>query len=349
MSWWFAIVQSANGANVDEFLGAQLADYECHWSIGTFGALAEFARDSEEAVTISRTGGDLSAITGRGGIRISPLREMRLVASEGVTRKNWSHRVALCLREARSAMARYTALTELGRDAEALRECDRESILFDLGLGALQVNACIRESNPTVVADLRKFTGRNVFEPGNPVMSIIVPASPHRVFLSRLGRIEVFQPIPPPDGRSPEGPHTHVLPKLLEHRRTHAATERVPDGLIPCAHLYPAHPKKDALGREIPFNSERHESFQKILSRFGDKHSVELKRRVVAAVDLGIEPTAFAVPDNRFARANVRVTLRQLQASREMSPTLETWLHSCDGPHSNLAEIDDAETEDADA
>ena len=84
-------------------------------------------------------------------------------------------------------------------------------------------------------------------------MRIILAASPHRVFVSRIGRAEVYQPIPSANGKSPDGPHTHVLPKLLQHRRTHAATEPVPDGFVPCAHLYPRHPLKDAFGREKTF------------------------------------------------------------------------------------------------
>ena len=115
-----------------------------------------------------------------------------------------------------------------GADDEALRERDRDAVLFDLGLGALQVDCCVRVADPEVAAQLRAHCGQPVF--AAPAMGIILAANPHRVFLSRLGRIEVFQPIPPPDGKSPDGPHTHVLPGLLRHRRTHAATEPIPDG-----------------------------------------------------------------------------------------------------------------------
>ena len=112
-------------------------------------------------------------------------------------------------------MNRRTVLTALGADADALREQDRDAMLFDLGLGALQADLCIRVSDPDVAAALRAHAGRALFEPGNPAMGMILAASPHRVFVSRIGRIEVFQPIPAADGKSPEGPHTHVLPKLL--------------------------------------------------------------------------------------------------------------------------------------
>ena len=64
-------------------------------------------------------------------------------------------------------------------------------------------------------------------------MGMILAANPHRVFISRLGRIEVYQPIPPPSGKSPEGPHTHVLPKLLKSGRTHPATDRFPRAGFP--------------------------------------------------------------------------------------------------------------------
>jgi hypothetical protein len=171
-------------------------------------------------------------------------------------------------------------------------------------------------------------------------MSIVVPASPHRVFVSRMGRIEVFQPIPSSDGRSPDGPHTHVLPKLLQHKRTHAATEQIPAGFVPCAHLYPAHPIKDAFGRTVPFDKKRHANFQEMLHRFGDSSAVELKYRVLAAIEQGADPSVLTVPNGRFARANVRIALRQLQASCKLSPALEAWLQAYDHPHANPAETE---------
>ena len=118
-------------------------------------------------------------------------------------------------------------------------------------------------------------------------MSVILATSPHRVFISRLGRIEVCQPIPPHDGRSPQGPHTHVLVDLLKHRRTHAATEPIPDGFVPCAHVYPPHPAKDALGEPRPFDAARHDAFQEMLRTFGDPDQIALKQRVMAAVAAG--------------------------------------------------------------
>jgi hypothetical protein len=266
---------------------------------------------------------------------------MQLVASETATRTSWNHRVALCLPEAGCAMHRRSVLVELGPDTEALRAQDRGAILFDLGLDALQVDACIRVADAGVAAALRALVGRPVFEHGNPAMDIIVPASPHRVFLSRLGRIEVFAPIPPPHGKSPEGPHTHVLPKLLQHRRTHAATEPIPAGLVPCAHLYPAHPVKDGLGRELPFNARRHDSFQRLMRMFGDPGAVDLKQRVMAAIAQGGHPSDLSPPNDRFARASIRVALRQVQAAHRPTPALAAWLEAHDRAHAGV-ELDES-------
>ena len=128
-------------------------------------------------------------------------------------------------------MSRRVALTEVGPDTEALREQDRGAVLFDLGIDALQVDCCIRVSDPKLAAELRAHVGRSLFEAGNPAMGLILVHSPDRVFITRVGRAEVYQAIPQPGDKAPEGPHTHVLPRLLAHRRTHAATEPIPRGL----------------------------------------------------------------------------------------------------------------------
>jgi hypothetical protein len=40
-----------DAANNFEFLAAQMADPGTSWSLGTFGAIAEFARDADEPLT----------------------------------------------------------------------------------------------------------------------------------------------------------------------------------------------------------------------------------------------------------------------------------------------------------
>ena len=188
-------------------------------------------------------------------------------------------------------------------------------VLFDLGLGVLQVDCCIRTADAELIDGLRAHAGRSLFEPGNPAMGLILRHSPHRVFMTRAGRAEVYQAIPAPGGTAPEGPHTHVLPKLLAHGRTHAATEPIPHGWVSCAHLYPAHPLRDGYGRARPFDAGRYAAFQRLLSRHGDVEHLRLKRNVVKALNAGAGPEAIAMPSDRFAQASIRVALRQLKAS----------------------------------
>jgi hypothetical protein len=321
--------------NVDvmSVLATHLADPETGWSLGTFGAIAEFVRSPHEPVVMESAGVGVSAVTDRGGIRIRRVAGLRLVASEGAAGENWNQRVALCLRNDQCAANGRGVLTELGRDAEAIRERDRDAILFDLGLETLQVDACVRVSDPDVVERLRACCGRRAFDPSSPAMATILAASPHRVFMSRVGRVEVFQPIPPANGRSPEGPHTHVLPKLLRHRRTHSATEPIPSGWVPCAHFYPAHPTKDAFGAVRSYESRCHNAFQELMRRFGDGELVDLKKRVIAAVSAGNDPSTFAVPADRFARTTIRIGLRQLVAQQGASPAVTAWQAFHDRAH----------------
>jgi hypothetical protein len=322
-----------------DFLAAHLSDADTAWSIGTFGAIAEFMRDADEEVALERVDGAVAAVTARGGLRIVAHEVMRPVASESLTTRSWSHRVSLCLPEDICAMDGRTVLTEIGPDADALRTEDRAAVMFDLGLGTLQLNACIRTSDAAAIASLRMWAGRSLFESGSGAMAVILAANPHRVFINHLGRVEVFQPIPPPNGKSPEGPHTHLLPRLLRRKRTHAATEFVPQGFVPCAHFYPPHPAQDGMGRRGTFCQKRHASFQHLLATFGDPKFLDIKRRVREGVSAAYMPFALTPLDDRFSRAALRITLRQIKASGAPAQAIESWLAACDS-------IDPAESDE---
>jgi hypothetical protein len=313
-----------------DLLIARLADTETGWSLGTFGAIAEFTRDADEPATTIRAGDGVAAVTARGGIRIKARADLRAIASESLTPSAWNQRVALCLPQSACAMSGRKTLAEVGSDSNALRPEDRSAALFDLGLGALQIDACVRSADPEVIAGLRNCVGTSVFSPGNGAMRVILASNPHRVFVSRIGRIEVYQPIPSPDGKSPEGPHTHVLPKLLSGGRTHAATEPIPAGWIPCAHFYPPNPLRDVNGDSRPFRRECHDAFQALLSRYGIPRLFDIKVRVAEAVRAGEQPSKLHLSNDRHSRATLRVTLRQLKATERMSAALAAWLSAHD-------------------
>lgn len=123
-------------------------------------------------------------------------------------------------------------------------------------------------------------------------MSLILPAHPHRIALTRIGRLEVYQMIGGPDtgGASPIGPHTHVLPALLRTGRTHSANTPIPTGLIPVAGYHPESPVMDSLGHDRSFDLPAHERFQAMLAGWGDADANALKQRVLTDVMRGTAP-----------------------------------------------------------
>lgn len=246
-----------------------LNDPESSWSCGRFGAIAEFHRDDGEPATLAEAPA-LSAITARGALRIDAAPDLRPIAYETISKciDSWGHGVALCLPRDKARMSGRTVVTDLGPDREALRPEDREAIVFDLGLGGSTAEICVRSADPEAIALLRESCGKALFEA--PGLLMRLPAlSPHRVFVSRLGRIEVYQPIPPPTGRSPDGPHTHVLPRLLERGRSHAATVPIPPGWVCGMTLYPPHPLRMSSGQPIAFDGAKHAAFQALMDRYG--------------------------------------------------------------------------------
>jgi hypothetical protein len=301
-----------------------IADPQTSWAIGTFGAIAEFHRGAGEVVALSADG----AITPRGGINLRLSAAVRAVAWECPSSGgSWTHGIALCLPKDEGAMNARTVVTELGPDAGALREDERRAVLFDLGIGAPHCDTCVRTTDSAVLRVLRAAAGYRLLETG--LFDELSAMSPTRVFLSRLGRVEVYTPIPKPEGRTPDGPHTHVLRDLLRHRRTHSANVPLPKCLVPCAEMYPASPIHDAQGRRQQFDIAKHETFQRLLAEHGDSFCIKAKRETVAAIRAGRPP--FDEPSySRAQRLARRVALRQLTQIDGPSPLLAAWQKAFD-------------------
>jgi hypothetical protein len=293
---------------VEALLRAHLADPACAWSLGSYGAVATFSRDADEPARPVAEG-RIGWITGRGAIALTAVPDLRPFAYETGFSDGWSQAVALCLPDAACAMGRRAVLTELGPDVAAVRPQDRTAILFDLGLGLDAVDACVRVADPAAVDRLRAGIGQAIFAAGSAAGRTIATLGPHRVFIARFGRIEVYTPVPPAGGATPPGPHSHVLPRLLRLRRTHAATAPIPAGLVPCASLHPGHPCRDAAGRPAPFDAGRHAAFGRLLETWGDPDLAALRRAVLAGHEL--DPRAV---DGRAARSALRAARAQRRA-----------------------------------
>ncbi len=312
-------------------LRRRIVDPETSFSIGCHGAIAEFHRDADEPLTIDRPA-RLTIATRRGGLRIALTPGVRPLAYESPSARHgrWQHGVVFCLAAGKAEGSQRAVLTELGPDRAALRAADRDQVLFDLGVGAGNVDFCVRTKDPALLALFRRWAGRPVVEPPGPVIPAILDANPHRVAVSRLGRIEVYQAIA--RTTTPEGPHTHLLPDLLAGGRTHAAGVPVPRGTLPCLSLYPPSPLLDGLGREKPFEAETLADFEALLDRWGAPVYRAEKARAVAAVRAGLAPGAYDPPRSRLGRTALRVALRQMRQRDPDDPLVPAWCHAFDAP-----------------
>lgn len=328
-----------------------LIDWQTGWSMGTFGAIAEFHQDRDEPAVIDDSYA-LKRATRRGGISLDHkmLDSVVPVAYETISPRphRWSHAISLCLPEAEARREARSVLTELGPDDDAVRGIDRTGILFDMGLSLPQCDFCIRTSDPKLLGVLRAHLGRSLFEHDNPAMGAILSTHPHRVALTNLGRVEVYQKIGGPDtgGVSPPGPHTHVLPKLLRSGRTHSANTPIPENLLPVGALHPGNPVVGPLGEERTFDGTLHERFQRLFEHYGQRETVQLKESVLSALNSGRGPDGFEMPGDRFGRASMRLALRQQariaehERNDELATRVKSWRAAFD-PVDDAADSDD--------
>lgn len=312
--------------DLKQVLSDHLLDWQAGWNIGSFGAIAEFHQDAGEVAEVEAP---LERATARGAIRISRTDGVTPIAWEALSKnpRHWQQGVALCLPETDATRATRTVLTELGSDHEAIRPIDRHGILFDMGLGQRNLDFCVRTADPELIATLRAQEGKPLTASGNPAMGAILNAHPHRVALSALGRCEVYQMIggPATGGKSPEGPHTHVLPQLMKAGRTHSANTPIPDGLMPAMSLHPGSPVMTPLGQDREFSSELFDAFQELLAVWGPSEYRETKLRVWDALEAGVEPEAEELAACRVTRTARRNALRQLARMRGASSLLAAW------------------------
>ena len=206
-----------------EIARRHLAQAANGWSVGTWGAIGEFQYDAGEPGLVLDLAA-LSVASPRGALHIGDLSDVELFAlvdDSGCTRE-----IAFC---SPRPGAQRTTIQEL------------DDITFDLGIGAPHIDMMVRlrRDDAATRAALRDSTGLPLLAPGTPAGPAIGRASPTRIFVSALARLEVHQPIPPPGGRSPEGPHSHLLPQYLQEGRAHAPGSPLPAGLYCGLSLYP--------------------------------------------------------------------------------------------------------------
>ncbi len=291
-------------------LQEHLQSPEHSFSTGSFGAIAEFHRHSNDSVLINQIE-QLTLQTNLGGIRLTIPEKTQAIAYETVSAnpKRWHQGVAFCLPEKLALQNQRKVLTELGPDHVAIRTEDQQDILFDMGIGAINIDFCIRTRDQQLITLLRTATGKAFLQLSSAVREAIIQASPTRVVISRLGRIEVYQQIG--IDKTPEGPHTHLLPKLIKQNRTHAANIPIPKSLIPCVKLHPANPLTNQQGQAITFDSARFKRFDQLLRDWGIPEYIEEKQNWSSAVLANQTDSNAIQARTKLGRTAMRIALRQ--------------------------------------
>ena len=208
------------------------------WVFGVYGAVAEFCIGRDEVVTIAAGPTRIQATTPRGAIDFDLSEQVRALALATTGSSKGTEVVVLAVPRAGIRRPGPAVLSALGPDQDAIRRKDCREPLYDLGLGMGSAQFCTRTANAELVRGFDDYIGQ-----GWPALlaglgGMILQASPTRVVLSPVGRIEVFTPIPLPGGCSPAGPHTHFLPAHLAAGRETPPGLELPDALVPCAFFY---------------------------------------------------------------------------------------------------------------
>jgi hypothetical protein len=207
------------------------------WSMGVQGALAEYAVAGGRA-EVRRAGRTVEAVTAGGGLRLVVTDGTEAFAAGNPHQGDGIGTVYLTVPR-RTLPPPAPGVAVSGADPGSLRPEDAADLLVDLAVGHAAAAFCVRTGDPALGARLREVEGASWRDALTRVGPAVVAASPHRVVTTRLGRVEVWAPIPPDSGASPEGPHTHLLPSLLAGGREVPVEVDLPPEVAPAAAFHP--------------------------------------------------------------------------------------------------------------
>jgi predicted Fe-S protein YdhL (DUF1289 family) len=226
------------GESIRSFTASTLRPDAGTWVFGTFGAVGEFCVGQDESVDLELDLAGAVAQTQRGAIRLEFSADVRALSLMNIE-SGRPQAIIFAVSRSRFSSPPNPALAALGSDDDAIRTTGRIEALYDLGLGMEAARFCIRTADTGLVRALDARIGCRWPELLADLGGQILHSAPTRAVLSSIGRIEVFTPIPPPGGHSPEGPHTHFLPVHIGAGRETPPGMDLPEILMPCAMFYP--------------------------------------------------------------------------------------------------------------
>lgn len=228
--------------NTDEirsFVIRTLQQAQGTWVVGVVGAVAEFVAKPGGTVGVREIEDAIVATTDGGALKFQIDDDVRALTFDPLDTPAEQQRIVLTVKRARGSPDLADVVTDLGPDAQAVRATDRGVQLFDLGLGRKEARFCVRSATGPALNALSSAAESPLPEVIPSLGLVLVEHSPVRIVESALGRIEVSTPIPLPGGKSPAGPHTHLLPDHLATGRALPAGMDLPRAYWPGAVFYP--------------------------------------------------------------------------------------------------------------
>lgn len=223
--------------DIRAFVATSLEAERGTWVMGVVGAVAEFTAADGSAVALRRQGDDLVAHTSGGAIRMSINDDVRALTFDPPA-STTTPRIVLAVKRERGRLPVAPGVSDLGEDEDALIQ-GNGTCLFDLGLGRKEGRFCVRLDDGAAKTALDRVIGLPFSQALPMIGAELVTESPTRVVETALGRIEVQGQIPPPEARSPDGPHTHLLPNHLATMRALPTGMDLPRSYLPGAIFYP--------------------------------------------------------------------------------------------------------------
>ncbi|MEM6373703.1 MAG: DUF1289 domain-containing protein [Pseudomonadota bacterium] len=223
--------------DVREFVISSLKAGRGTWVIGVVGAVAEFTAAPDATVEVRTDGDEITAFTRNGAIRMVINDNIRALTFDP---DDWPSepRIVLAVKRGSGGVPVAAGVSDLGSDNRPLFQ-EGAARLYDLGLRRKEGRFCVRVRDPAAQEALNGAVGQAFAQALPKIGGPLVVASPARVVESALGRIEVQGQIPPPNARSPDGPHTHLLPDHLETGRALPVGMDLPRAYLPGAIFYP--------------------------------------------------------------------------------------------------------------
>ena len=219
--------------DIRSFVAGTMAPDGGTWVGGVYGAVAEFCIGADEQVEVADSEGCLVATTARAAMRIHVSDHVRALAFAN------NRVIVLAAPSGLAPGVGNHGLTAMGPDIEAIRPNDREGYLYDFGLGFGCSGFGVRTTDASLRHVLDGCAGQKWPELLATAGRQILQASPPRVVINPVGRIEVSTPIPLPGTETPPGPHTHFLPPLLAAARETAPGMELPQAYAACVTYYP--------------------------------------------------------------------------------------------------------------